>query len=104
MQKNNITKKQHYIPQVYLRGFSREYKPLKKVDDKRYTVFSYDLLADKQIEYAIPIKSICYEEFIYELRDRNGDFINVNYLEKTFGILEIEFSKYRSKQIGRAHV
>jgi hypothetical protein len=104
MQKNNITKKQHYIPQVYLRGFSREYKPLKKFDDdKRYTVFSYDLLSNKQIEQAIPIKSICYEKSIYELRDQNGDLINVNYLEKTFGILEIEFSKYRRKLERKAY-
>lgn len=45
MSKNNsITKKQHYIPQVYLRGFSPEYEREKKSQsNSRYTVYVYDL-------------------------------------------------------------
>lgn len=44
-EKDLLKKKQHYVPQVYLRGFSPEYKPLNKSElpFEKYKIFSFDL-------------------------------------------------------------
>ena len=62
-QNNNITKKQHYIPQVYLRGFSPDYlrKKEKVTAAEKYTIYCYALESEEQSKKAVPIKSICYK-------------------------------------------
>lgn len=93
---SNITKKQHYIPQVYLRGFSPEYER-NKIDlpVPKYTIYCYDLSVQNQISKAIPIKSVCYEDDLYEVTNINEERILTNYLERLFSALEKRFSTYR---------
>lgn len=50
LDRNNITKKQHYIPQVFLRGFS---------EDKKY-IWSYLIDSMEKGKY-VPIESLCRE-------------------------------------------
>ena len=94
--KSNLTKKQHYIPQVYLRGFSPEYisSEMKKIGKEKYTIYVYDM--KKQLEKSVPIKSICYENNLYEMVGEKGDVVLPNFLERCFSILEEMFGKYRA--------
>ena len=61
------TRKQHYIPQVYLRGFSPEYKQKdsRGKDILKYTIHCFDLEKMKQYPKAVPIDSICFEKDLY---------------------------------------
>lgn len=94
----NITKKQHYIPQVYLRGFSPEYMDKdNEVSLSRYTVYCHDLTKEAQSYKSVPIKSVCYKNYLYEVTGHNGEIVLPNYLEKFFSILEKMFSEYRYK-------
>ncbi len=67
----------------------------KIVDNSKCTIYCYDLEKRKQSK-AIPIKSVCYEKNLYEVLDNNGNVVLQNYIEKVFGKLEAEFSKYRN--------
>lgn len=102
---SDITKKQHYIPQVYLRGFSPEYKrnngdlPL-----SRYTIFCHDLTVKDQIKKAIPVKSICYSENLYEVTDCEGKIVLGNRLERFFSELEKMFGNYRHELERKAFI
>ena len=99
----NKTKKQHYIPQVYLRGFSPQYKNDggEKLDNGKYTIYAYDLKKN-ELSQAIPIKSICYEEYLYEIRNDEGKIVSENYLENFFRVLEKKFGAYRKKLESKA--
>ena len=44
MSKNQMTRRQHYIPQVYLGGFSPQYQN----KGEKYTIYFYDLEKRKQ--------------------------------------------------------
>lgn len=100
----NKTKKQHYIPQVYLRGFSPQYKKGKgeKPHKDKYRIYAYDLKKNESSQ-EIPIKSVCYEDYLYEIRNDEGGFISKNYLENFLGKLEENFyPKYRNKLESKA--
>lgn len=98
-QENNITKKQHYIPQVYLRGFSPEYLKKEKgsLPHEKYTIYCHDLTKEKQIQKPIPIKSVCYSNFLYEVTGHDGEIVLPNHLEKFFSAIEKMFSNYRNE-------
>lgn len=93
---NNLTKKQHYIPQVYLRGFSPKYEQV-EVNSSRCTIYYYDLVKDIQRSPAVPIKSICYKDLLYEVTDNQVQIILPNHLEKFFSSMEKMFGEYRTK-------
>ncbi len=97
MSKEPETIKQHYIPQVYLRGFSPEYEKVKRkeIDKRRCTIYWYDL-KDRQNQNE-EIKDICYEDYLYELTGSDGEFVLFNRLEKFFGFFEQKFSDFRRK-------
>ena len=78
----NFTKKQHYVPQVYLRGFSG--------DSKR--VWSY---AVNSIENGrcVPIESVCRENYLYEIKDNDGNWLTPNWIERILSILEGMFAE-----------
>lgn len=92
------TVREHVIPQVYLNGFSPEYK--QQYGNK--TIYCFNLKSDKQIDIPIPIKSICYEKNVYEVTGSDGNIVFKNHLEKFFGQMEIRFSKYRKKLESKA--
>lgn len=96
--KDIITQKQHYIPQVYLRGFSPEYeKDNKSVSYSRYTIYCHDLNSEKQNYNAVPIKSICYRENLYEVTGCSGEIVRPNHLENFFSSIEKMFGKFRNR-------
>ncbi|WP_026513604.1 DUF4238 domain-containing protein [Butyrivibrio sp. LB2008] len=99
MKQENFTKNQHYIPQVYLRGFSPEYKPLRKskLKSSAYTIYAYAIRSEKQLKKAVPIDDICQKKYFYEMKDDDGKFLNPNWIEKGFKCLEDMFSDYRYK-------
>lgn len=92
MQNKNLTKKQHYVPQVYLRGFSQ--------DGKR--VYPFDLKTGTSKQTPISIETICYEKYLYEIKDNNGKIISDNYIEKILCILEGQFATYLNKLKSKA--
>ena len=93
MSKNQMTRRQHYIPQVYLGGFSPQYQN----KGEKYTIYFYDLEKRKQSKKDVPIKSICYEEYLYEMRGDAGKFVCDNHLEGFFSEIENTFHTYRDK-------
>ncbi len=79
------TKKQHYVPQVYLKGFSNDGLHL----------FSYSFAENKGlIERNVPIESVCRKNYLYEMKDNNEEWIGLNYLERCFSNLEGMFSTH----------
>lgn len=105
-QENNITRKQHYIPQVYLRGFSPEYlaENRNKIPLSHYTVYCYNLIADNQKYEAVPINSICFRKDLYEVTGKDGEIVLPNHLEKFFTVFEKKFSHYRRKLEHKAFI
>ena len=97
MKQENFTKNQHYIPQVYLRGFSPEYKPLRKskLKSSAYTIYTYAIGKEEQLKNSVPIDDVCQIKYLYEMKNEAGEFINPNWLEKAFKCLEDMFSDYR---------
>jgi len=94
----NPTVKEHFIPQVYLRGFSPGYEIYRKdlVDKSKFTIYYFDLFENKQ-QKAVPIKSQCYEKNIYEVKNSEGNIINQNLIENALGNVENLFSNYRDE-------
>lgn len=99
-------KKQHYVPQVYLRGFSPEYEPLNKSElpFEKYTIFSFDLekRAYDSTE-AVPIHSICYKKKLYEIYGTDDQIIFPNWLENYFCALEKMYGSYRTELEQKVH-
>jgi hypothetical protein len=93
------TKKQHFIPQVYLRGFSPDYILLGKsrTEPSKFTIYQHEIGVTDQIDRTVPVKSICYQDYLYETPDKNGEYVNPNWLEKAFNALEQMFASYREK-------
>lgn len=80
--KKNITKKQHYVPQVYLRGFSTNNKQ----------IWSYTLSPLDSGKY-VAIESVCRENYLYELKDNDGNWLTPNWIERILSILEGMFAE-----------
>ena len=91
MGENHITKKQHYVPQVYLRGFSEDKKCL----------WSYKLDSTLQ-EKMVPIQSVCRENYLYEVRGKNGEIIFPNWIERVLAEAEKMFASYLQKLESKA--
>ena len=89
---DGLTHNQHYIPQVYLRGFSK--------DDN--SVFFFDLASCKSSNKAVPVKTICVKRDLYEAKDEQGDYLFANHIEKALCNLEGMFSEYRTKLKNKA--
>lgn len=85
MQKNNPTRKEHYIPQVYLRGFTS--------NDQR--IYFYDLKTRRYSNKMVPVKSICFKKDLYEYKNNENNTIYTNNIEKALSTLEKMFAKQR---------
>ncbi len=81
MRDKEITKKQHYVPRVYLKGFSSD----------KIRVWSYSLcpIDDGKL---VPIESVCRENYLYEPRDKNGELSSPNRIEKVLSGLEGKYA------------
>lgn len=85
MNKNNPTSKEHYVPQVYLRGFASS--------DER--LYFYDLNTNRYSDQMVPVKSLCFQKNLYEYRNSNNEIIYTNNIEKALSRLEVMFSNNR---------
>ena len=78
---SEFTEDEHFVPRMYLREFS-EIKTSRK-EEKAFT-WQFDLRTLKQSDTSVNVKSICFEKDLYELRDKAGEYIARNIIEKTF--------------------
>lgn len=79
---SNITKRQHFVPQFYLKQFT----------DKNELLHCYKIADGKQF-HAHP-NDVCFKEYVYELESLipNQKFLLPNEIEKMFCSLEGEYS------------
>lgn len=105
---SNRTEKQHYVPQVYLKGFAPQYvyqsREKNKNSKTKYGVFYYDLQERTQSKIAVPIKSVCFENDLYEVTGKNGEVVYDNRLENCFSVLEKHYSELRTNIEKKAFV
>lgn len=94
MTKKYPTKKQHYIPQVYLKGFSQDSS----------TIYEYNYKKGEAIQVPVSIESVCRKKDLYEVRENNGEIINPNYIEDILCEYEGLFAKYREQLLRKAHI
>ena len=83
MSRSNTTKKQHYVPQVYLKGFSGDQKHI-----WRYHLDPFD--AGK----LVPIESVCRRNYLYEIRDNTGGLERTNWIENVLAQFEGRYATY----------
>ena len=87
----NPTKKQHFVPIVYLKRFSP--------DEKQ--IYEYNL-EEGAIKVPVSIEDVCRENFLYEVRDNDGEIFNINFLENKLCSFEGLFSTYRKRLLNKA--
>ncbi len=88
------TKNQHFIPQMYLRGFSEIKKSGKAL------IWQYNLNTMQQTPVQVDVQDICFEKHLYEIKSSDGSFVAQNTIEKAFGKIETNVSRViRSIQI-----
>ena len=79
------THRQHYVPQMYLKNFAS--------NKMCYVLDMHGSVRQKSI------KSICYEDDIYELTTVEGNICNENTFEKMFGQLETKYEPFITELI-----
>ena len=94
MSKKQHTKNQHYIPRVYLKGFSQDLS----------TIYEYNYKTGEAIKAPVSIESVCRKKNLYEVWDNNGEIINSNYIEDILCKYEGLFAKYREQLLDKAHI
>lgn len=94
MPEKQPTKKQHYVPQIYLKGFSQD----------QNSVYEYLFKKNAAIEDPVSIESICREQYLYELRDQAGEILNINYIEDVLCEYEGQFAEHRRQLLQKARV
>ncbi len=92
MAEEQHTKEQHYVPRVLLQGFST---------DSRF-LYEYNIKADRAIKTPVDIESVCREKYLYELRNEQGEIVNLNYLEKVLCQIEGKFADFRRNLLKKA--
>ena len=80
----NQTRKEHYVPVVYLKGFSSD----------GCSVHYYDFQKDCATINPVPIRSMLFEKDLYEVRNSKREIINANHIEKILQKFEDMFSDY----------
>lgn len=89
--KQSPTRKEHFIPQVYLNGFASS--------DKR--LYFFDLNTLKYSDCMVSVKDICYKKDLYEYKNKNDVIIYTNTIERALSVLERMFSKHRESMRSR---
>ena len=77
-----LTKTQHYLPQFYLKGFSKSEKG----------IYRHDIKHPDKDSVLVSIKKECSEQFLYEKKTTTGELLEPNKLEKMFAQFESDFS------------
>ena len=83
MENKSFSKKQHYVPQVYLRGFSE--------DNARIWSYSLDPMDSGKL---VPIKSVCYVKNLYEIRKNDGELVAPNWIENVLSKFEGMYAEH----------
>lgn len=90
--KSQSTVREHYVPKVYLNGFSLD------KERKKPRIYCFDSKHNFPKGEPIPIDSIAFKQYLYEFsRDKSSE--HFNYIEKKLGELEGQFATYRRKLI-----
>lgn len=85
-QNNNFTIKQHYISKLYYKHFS-------VIDQQSDVAFTWQFDTNSMCykpNYAVSVSNICHKDNLYEIRDKEGDFVSRNTIENIFGRIESE--------------
>ena len=95
MQSNSkYTKWEHFIPRVYLKGFSNIEQRKQK---EKLLAWAVDGISIAPIEKQIDIEDFCAMDNLYELKNEKGEFIARNFIERTFGRLEAKVGSVLKK-------
>lgn len=79
----NPTKGEHYIPRMYLRGFSEITK------SGTALMWQFDLERMRQTATQVNVRDVCFKKNLYEIRDSDGSFIARNRIENVFSRIEL---------------
>lgn len=93
------TKDQHYVPQVYLRGFSPDSKEM--VDKDKMRIFRLPLHRIIDGNANVPIQSQAYVKYLYEVYDNEDRMVSVNYIENCLCDLENEFGRRVTRMLDK---
>lgn len=91
---DKITKNQHYIPRIYLKGFS----------DNKATVYGYRVTDNFEPPKDVSIESICAEKYLYEMVNEDNKLVWPNHLEKILAGIEKLFEIYMHKLERKAFI
>lgn len=95
MQKNSrYTKWEHFVPRVYYKGFS-DIK--QKKSKEKLLVWALDVKSIAPINKQVDVENFCAKDNLYELRNKEGEVIAHNIIEKSFGKIEAEVGKVLKK-------
>ena len=78
---NNPTVDEHYVPRMYLRGFS-------EIKGEKAFICQYDTNTMRQTSTSVNVEDVCFEKNLYELRNSDGSYIAQNHIENNFGRIE----------------
>lgn len=78
---NKPTIDEHYVPSMYLRGFS-------EIKGEKAFICQFDTNTMQQMPTSIQVDDVCFEKNLYELKDSNGSIIAQNSIENTFRQIE----------------
>ena len=91
------TKWEHYVPRVYYRGFS---KIIKKRSKEKFLAWVLDVESMQYLkEEPLDMEKFCADNNIYELRNKDGEIIAQNVIEKAFAGIEAKYGTVLKKII-----
>lgn len=93
------TKKEHYIPEVYLNNFAIAGD--KEAFTHIFSVKKMEILRNPKNDDLFTVDSQCREDYLYEIRNENDEIIDKNRYEKLFNELEGRFSEVINDLKGR---
>lgn len=84
------TKQQHYIPQMILKRFYADGYALDRESNGKKYLWMYD--KERNIERKVDnVKQICKEKNLYEIKDKDGNIVNINMIENSLAKHETQW-------------
>lgn len=104
--KQNPTSHEHFVSVGYLNAFAKNNTDSHAKNKKKRDqyIYQYNLKNHQASNDAVPIKSICYIDDLYEPKDDCGNYVARNYSELSLKGIEDAFYKVRNSIIGRQNV